>query len=37
MRMQTEISYWVPGGRLIYRGKPMTRFQWLRLTWRGKK
>ena len=35
MKLQTEIRWWVPGGWIVYSGKPMTRLTWIRLTWRG--
>lgn len=35
MKRRTEISWWIPGGALIYRGKAMTRAEWVRRTWRG--
>jgi hypothetical protein len=35
MKLRTEISWWIPGGRLVYSGTPKTRMEWIRLTWKG--
>ena len=36
MKLQTSIEWWLPYGcRVVYSGKPMTKWQWIRGTWRA--
>lgn len=35
MKLQRQIEWWVPGGSIVYSGDAMTRWTWIRLTWRG--
>jgi hypothetical protein len=35
MSLQTKITWWIPGGSLVYKGTAKTRVEWVRLTWRG--
>lgn len=34
-RISTEVSWWIPGGSLVYSGTPKTRATWISLTWRA--
>ena len=34
-RISTEVSWWIPGGSLVYSGTPKTRANWISLTWRA--